>query len=243
MHSDGVNQYFKSNHVETWHLITSILETRQSWCLICRKTESKASWLACWLSLVRADLGSANRLELPVPFSCKIKRKEMHEHSCRGSLINHLMTCNSITGVSSLQLNRSSFWHHAMLATTPSASRGLPSGCCIQPCFPSEGSCIPARDSWWHSSSLWSWPPGCRPGCVGCTTLTSTYPLCPGSCREGLIVFRGHTCSTLKSDIVPNWVISEFQIDAWFRVKGHIMICKAYSLTCLTAAAQRLHIV
>lgn len=75
MHSNGVSQYFKSNHAETWHLITSILETRQSWCLICRKTESKASWLACWLSLVRADLGSANRLELPVPFSCNTRAK------------------------------------------------------------------------------------------------------------------------------------------------------------------------
>lgn len=82
-HSNRVNQYFKSNHLETRHLITSILETRQSWCLICRKTESKASWLACWLSLVRAALGSANRLELPVPFSCKARGKR-----CRRSLFN-----------------------------------------------------------------------------------------------------------------------------------------------------------
>lgn len=43
--------------------------------MICRKTESKASWLACWLSLVRADLDSANRLELPVPFSCEVKER------------------------------------------------------------------------------------------------------------------------------------------------------------------------
>lgn len=145
-----------------------------SWCLICRKTESKASWLACWLSLVRAALGSANRLELPVPFSWN-ERKEMGEKV----LYRHFRTSRSFTELWCI---------YRMLYLVPLRSKGPPSNCCIQPCFLSEGSCTPARGSWWRSSSQWSWPPECLWGCVDYTSLTSTFLQYPESFGETGII-------------------------------------------------------
>lgn len=127
----------------------------------------------------------------------------------------------------------------------PSGSRAPPSGGCIQPCFPSEGSCTPARGSWWCSSSLWSWPPGCPPGCVGCTTLTSTSQPCQGSYQREIIVFRecmkilktGHRA--LFTEPCPVSHIGFVGMNAVRERCENIKI----SLTCLTAAAQRLHTV
>lgn len=99
----------------------------------------------------------------------------MHTNSRRGKPESAL----------SQDINKIYFKPDPQTRSVPLASRGPPSGCCIQPCFPSEGSCIPARGSWWRSSSQWSWSPGCPPGCVDCTTLTGTYPPCPGSCGHG----------------------------------------------------------
>lgn len=71
-------------------------------------------------------------------------------------------------------------------------SRGPPSRCCTRPCFPSGGSCTPARGSCCCCSSCrWSWPPGCPPGCVGCTSPTSTYPPCRGSCVRSVNLHQG----------------------------------------------------
>lgn len=50
-------------------LLTSILATKRSCCLMRRKTESKASWWASWLRRVKAERDAESRLWL-VPFSC-----------------------------------------------------------------------------------------------------------------------------------------------------------------------------
>lgn len=64
----GAGRMFLGRRQGGWKL-TSILGMSSSCCLMRRKTESKASSWACWLSRVRAAREADSRLWLLDPFS------------------------------------------------------------------------------------------------------------------------------------------------------------------------------